>query len=994
MRAEFCNCPQEIHRRNLRVGNPQTISASKFESRAAEVPIMVREFRQNFLGVLTALAILSFAIYGLATLRLPRAAAHSSSEVPAPPGELHEADHHLQAAVYTTVAGWSSSLLLLNAEGKPITAHVTLYNRQGAALAVPEITLGPYKSRSWNVADWISDVKDFEEGSLTVSYNGLSMGLHAQETVTNRSHSMSFDVHLEDEMESMTQTMDGLWWGLEGQTDARVFIANTRATQTSVTPTFYVAGVAHQGEPIMLEAHASHIFDLGKELKEIHLSSTSGGISFSYTNGPGAISVVGAISNKHSGFSTTMRFADHMGGTSTSLHGANLMIGKPATNPGFSSTTRFTPHLILRNTTTQVVQVNVRIRFTLFDQPNVTELPPATLAANEVRELDVSPAINSIGDSAVQDAGIEIEYAGLPGALMAYATSVDQTGSNAFDVPIKDPKGMMFKGGANPWRIDGTNRAVLHIKNVNAPDGEKHQFTVSLYYEGGVYNLPVQTVEAGQTAEIDIRKLRDEQIDDGLGHVIPLNVSSGQLSWYPRAKKGDFIGRLVQYNPSAGTSSSFSCDEPCWCGPDYFSSFTVPGSFNGVPGDVFQVNAYEVDMDCHGWPHGPYHITYANFYTDNPFVADVFYQSSSAYVVLVGGGSCNITALWDGYYTAGEDCQEWDWASGWCLVPNCDYASVPATPQTQVTSASVDIKMNGSTVTGQTVNVIVGQEINLTTSVQPANGTVTNSQWTVPGGDSDRIANYVVTFTEAQTSGVVTNLTTLNNSSVRFYWISGGNGRTVQYSAQVNGKAVHAQVTFNVQRPSAQVSTVTGRLFIDRCTNPFGFLELHFGMPPSFPQNYGGCLGNPGITFTRTEPSGGDLQWVQLGTINDAITLNDGTRKVKQTTGLDTIYPYPPSSLGPNVADDEPGAGLSNNLAGLVIDENFTMFLMFKPSGVSGNSIWVPLRKVNWFWSATLHRTGNDTWEIDTNANSPSPLDENATVHPQWTSNIVDASYH
>src|SRR2546422_6361237 len=33
----------------------------------------------------------------------------------------------------------------------------------------------------------------------------------------------------------------------------------------------------------------------------------------------------------------------------------------------------------------------------------------------------------------------------------------------------------------------------------------------------------------------------------------------------------------------------------------------------------------------------------------------------------------------------------WDWASGWCEVPSCDYASVSATPQTQVNSFSVDI---------------------------------------------------------------------------------------------------------------------------------------------------------------------------------------------------------------------------------------------------------------------------------------------------------------
>jgi IPT/TIG domain len=612
---------------------------------------------------------------------------------------VHEVDRVLQAAVYTTKEGWTSNLLLLNAEGKAVTARVTLYDKHGRSLNISPITLEAYTSRSWNIADWVRNANGFEEGSVTVTYFGLAMGLHAQETVSNKQRSLSFDVHLEDTMELMSPTVDGLWWGLDARSEAKVFIANTRATQTTVTPIFYVAGAGHQGEAIILDPHGSSAIDIGKALKQLHVPATLGGISLLSSDGSGAISAIGVISNKHNGFSTTMRFIDHhmaeatnslhsahnMSGTTTSLHGANILIGKSSANPGFRSSTRFTPHVIVRNTSSEVVKANGRIRFTLFDQPNVSELAPVELAANEVRELDMSSVIDFIGDNSV-NAGIEIDYSGQPGALMVYSTSIDQSGTNAFDVPIKDPTAMAFKGGANPWKIDDQNRAVLHVKNVNAPDGEKHAFIVSLYYDGGVYNLPVQLLEAGQTTEIDIKKLRDNRIADGSGNVIPLNVTRGQLSWYPKAENDNFIGRLVQYDPEGGTSSSFSCAEPCWCSYDHFSSFVVPGSFTGHPGDFFQVNAYEILLDCYGWPHGPYHITYATFFTDSPFVADVFYQNQNAYVVLLGGGSADITATWTTYFTVGQDCDQWDWASGWCEVPNCTYEQVATDAQTQVTS--------------------------------------------------------------------------------------------------------------------------------------------------------------------------------------------------------------------------------------------------------------------------------------------------------------------
>lgn len=174
-----------------------------------------------------------------------------------------------------------------------------------------------------------------------------------------------------------------------------------------------------------------------------------------------------------------------------------------------------------------------------------------------------------------------------------------------------------------------------------------------------------------------------DQVPDGSGNVIPLNITRGQLSWYPRAKKGDFIGRLVQYDPEAGISSSFSCDEPCWCSPDYFSGFITPGSHNGQPGDIYQVRAFEVDLDCYGWPHGPYQVNNATFFTDDPFVAFVIYPNN---VFHTGGGSTTVRALWDSWFTAGQICDEWNWASGWCEVPVCTYEQITGSAQASVTT--------------------------------------------------------------------------------------------------------------------------------------------------------------------------------------------------------------------------------------------------------------------------------------------------------------------
>jgi hypothetical protein len=269
------------------------------------------------------------------------------------------------------------------------------------------------------------------------------MGLGAQETVTDANHSLNFDVHLTEDMDFKSSRIDGLWWALDDKSEARVVIANTRANGTSVIPTYFVGGIEYQGEAINLGGHESTLIDIEKALRKLHVQDVPslGGISLNYTNGPGSIAVVGVITNKHMGFSTTMRFIDAASQKTTTLHGANLPIGKPAANSGFASTARFTPHVVARNNSAQPVEVRPRIRYTIGNQSNVIDLAAQTLSANEVRELDLSAATSAIGNSSISDAGIEIEHTGQPGAVMANAASVDQSGSHVFDVPHQPKNG-------------------------------------------------------------------------------------------------------------------------------------------------------------------------------------------------------------------------------------------------------------------------------------------------------------------------------------------------------------------------------------------------------------------------------------------------------------------------------------------------------------------------------------------------------------------------
>jgi hypothetical protein len=672
----------------------------------------------------------------------------------------------------------------------------------------------------------------------------------------------------------------------------------------------------------------------------------------------GNLITAGAVTAMDGGFTSSIRFYDTQNVAQPNLYATNFRLK------------HVKPRMLLRNTGSEIIAAIPRFIPVPGDPNSFIDLPSISLRPNEIADVDLEPLKGAVyGRSDFDYVSVQMLNNGSPGSLIGALNGQDETRGMTYDVPLRDMGGIRNSTGAYPWRLDHDLSTVVSITNVAPVQSE---VVVQVNYPGGPYLLNPRRLAAGETAIYDLKKIRDDRTPDRNGHIIPRSVTGGQFKWFIHgAGSGRLIGRAEMVGPTEGISSSYSC--PGGNCPAMFSyAFIDPDDVFLEPFDTATVYVKEVDCDAYGCvgPFSPY-VTGWSVY--DPGLAVYFYPNGSeAYLVGRNGG----TAL----FQANIRYDEYSWDGLECLYGGVNYTDT----QGQAQVPKVDINFNGSRITGQTVDVIVGQEINLTTSVDPSGGTVTDSQWTVSGGNSDRIANYVATFTNPQsaTSGIVTNLTAINNSSVDFYWTSGGNGRTAQYSAKVNGKAVSAQVTFNVQRPVVRLSAAT-----DASTN-IGFdsdVQLKI-------LQLGDNGGTPGLVFTRTitaMPSGfnGTMQWVQVfNHKNGALTLPNGQLTVN-TCGLDDKYPYP-LDPGSNQTDlktsDTPGVRLPSGATQASTDYNATMWLLFRPAGTTGNRIWVPLRKVTWAWSANASFDGS-TWNI-TSASDPHNLSSvDTTNYPTWT---------
>lgn len=942
-------------------------------------------FASNFSSKLTlrSALIIVTVVCGLLSgyLLIFKAAAHTST--PAPLASDSETDHYLYYATYTVKEGWTSTLVLNNPLNRAQNVRVTLYNRHGEALAVPEISLASNENLYFNIADWLtaSGGDNFAEGSLEIFFHGRAMGIGGQLVVTDENHSLSFDVPFVEGGMFASSRLESLWWSLDGQSTAKIFLSNMKTERMVVTPTFYVNARAYESVPIALESHESKALDIGQALSKLNVRSgtASGGITLKHDRPPGALAVAGTIINQRSGFSTTMRFIDVRAQHSTKLHGAHLLIGQPDAQAGFAPGTSFAPRVTIRNTFTRPVNVKTKVLYTTKDGSRTVKLIPATLAAQEVRELNMSPVIIAVGTQKLLDAGIEIEHTGRAGAIVAAISSVDRTRNQVFDTPLRDPKSPSLDGGSYPFRIDGDNLAVIHLKNIDSVAGNGPRLCeVHLRFDGLDYTLPAQRVGAGETLAIDIKRLRDEQIPDGSGNLIPLDAAKGQVTWYSWGALGKFVGRLAQYNPALGTASSFSCPQPCECNEDVNTTvanptYIEPDRIDGFAGESFELSAWEKRGHCGT-------ISKVRIY-------GVTFKTSNAAIVSINGdiatlgltaGIAKVSATWTTsvYYGTTGGCPVDGGPapaapSSDILPPECDPVECEYLPKpgggdgdSQVTNIRIDLTQDGTRITNTTRNVIVGEKINLATEVAPTTTVISSDQWTVPG---NRIANYVAN----NTIGAVTPLTNLTNNTVNFYWVDGGDGRQVIYSGTANGRAFTRKATFNVKRPTAQITTSTGLVNVDNLA-----LKLRYG-----------TFQTPGITFssTLTMPagfSGGRRQWVQTASPLRRRRLNNGVWQRWTGAGLDTQYPY---WIG-DATNDTPETPLENTFLEVSVNDGFEMWLMYQPD-LTG-AIWVPLRKLTWSWSGAASRGSGDIWTLNSSGKTVTPAVD-TTTFPIWTRNAA-----
>jgi hypothetical protein len=315
-------------------------------------------------------------------------------------------------------------------------------------------------------------------------------------------------------------------------------------------------------------------------------------------------------------------------------------------------------------------------------------------------------------------------------------------------------------------------------------------------------------------------------------------------------------------------------------------------------------------------------------------------------------------------------------------------------------------------VTGETQTIVVGEQIRLDALAITDSGDMQQGQWSIPG---KTIKNFIVTHEGNNISGKAVTLKEedLKNPEITFYWWDRSKkSLSVNYTATVQGKAMTAETQFDVKEPDIRVRTEI----------PPGAWVIQ-NTPDYDPQNQA-CKDYINLFYDPTDQGKdfsikfshsplpaqfpGDTQYVQIvkRTYQYERTQGGNCQEDKDLMGIDTTYPY---AKGPETVDN-PGAPMpykclrmgkvkignklydaceqfdtntdSDYRIKFLTENDFEMILMFKPD--KPQSIFVPLRVIDWSWKADLHREADtDPWNWDGSSIKVTKNTE-AEKFPEW----------
>jgi hypothetical protein len=563
-------------------------------------------------------------------------------------------------------ANFKSTIYIKNdVEIAPVTVRPILYLSNGKKVTLADVTLEPSGTATVSVNDGLNQkgispwatLNGYVEIQYKWPWDPLCVTVMSVDTV----HSVIFTNGLRPlepmnpsakallAQGAMAQTIEGMWWKQEPQVTGFVTLSNTtERTLKAQLQTSDNAGQSIGQHAVTVSPHGTKTVNL-QELQSA--ASNSGGLRVTYTGGINDLLPNGGLEDQASGYSASVPFEPSLGSHATestqSYAELGLMSGAADPMMQFPVGTTFTPYSVLRNVSEQPASVTPSIYWMEGGNARSSRLQSIKLLPYQTQSLDV-PALLSLGGLRNFNGSFNLVF-DVEGSVLMASGSVDQKNTYVFEVM---PTGIMESASKSLgyWSTKNGDDTMVSLWN---PADEAQDFTFTLFFSGGHYDLPVH-LGPRATRMFNISEIIQNQIPDKNGNLIPPGVQEGSSRISGVQAENEHILVAVEggiYNVRKATCA-YTCKN---CNGIATSSITVQG-FVIAPAGTVQMSLKDT------WNTGIQHdLTNLSTWSSN--------HTNIATVTTTGTARGKVTGVAVGDVTIeGSDATE-PWAGQVCGAP-------------------------------------------------------------------------------------------------------------------------------------------------------------------------------------------------------------------------------------------------------------------------------------------------------------------------------------
>lgn len=425
-----------------------------------------------------------------------------------------------------------------------------------------------------------------------------------------------------------TQKFQGIWWLRNDTTTDYIILSNSSSKPMQISAAISDLNNRQQTTTLALGPRQSGRIDVRELVSKGGLQSTWGGFSLSVLSKTSGLTAAEIVFDEPKRFSALLKVFEQDGSQKSvprTLRAPMLALSAPDPVLAFPEGTTLRPKVFLRNATGTALAFAATLNWRTAQTSGSVALPGAPLSPGETRLIDIAAlqAANQVPASA-NWATVALKYEGIPGDLVAVASSFDSTGRYGLQTPFSESVGSHWKGSM--WHVDA-----VHDSLITAGNGGDRPINarMTLFYEGGKskYNIEKQ-LAPGEQIWADVGQIIRRQLPDKDGHVIPPTEMAGSyelLDLDHHSKGYVYEGKLV-LDRTYGRAF-YGCGTCCR---------TTNPQLHVTPfSDLVGINAWDnvTVTDCTGyvWDETGY-----NFGSDDASIATL---GQNAYLSLVGAGS-------------------------------------------------------------------------------------------------------------------------------------------------------------------------------------------------------------------------------------------------------------------------------------------------------------------------------------------------------------------